>query len=307
MREKAKAMVVASFVADSLALGAHWIYNTNEIERRFGRVRSLQKPHQGSYHPTKDLGEFTHYGDQALVLLESIAACSGFDLAEFARSWSTMFADYHGYFDKATKGTLKNFSEAVPPTASGSPSTDLAGAARIAPLVYRYRNSPEELVIHARAQTVMTHNNPMVVAAADFFARVTYLVLSGNDPQTAMTSAAQESFAGTPIEEWVTSCLRSIPGESREAVAGFGQSCDTRSAFPAVVHLIAKYQSDLKEALIENVMAGGDSAARGMVVGMVLGAHLGFEAIPGEWLTAMKQYRHILQLLDRVSANSVNT
>jgi ADP-ribosylglycohydrolase len=300
MDEKARTMVVASFVADSLALGAHWIYDTHQIERRFGRIQNLLKPEKASYHPTKGLGEFTHYGDQTMVLLESVAECSGFDLEEFAHSWRAHFDDYHGYLDKATKGTLKNFSEGARPAASGSPSTDLAGAARIAPLVYRYRDSPEELVIHARTQTVMTHNNPLVVATADFFARVACRVLTGKDPQTAMTETANESFAGTPIHEWVESCLQSIGSASREAIADFGQSCDTRGAFPAVVHLIGKYQEDLKEALIENVMAGGDSAARGMVVGMVLGAHLGPDAIPDEWLTALKQRQRILELLDRI-------
>jgi ADP-ribosylglycohydrolase len=300
MDEKTRGMVVASFVADSLALGAHWIYDTDEIEGRFGRIQSLLKPGETSYHPTKELGEFTHYGDQTLVLLESVAECSGFDLEQFARSWRARFDDYHGYLDKATQGTLKNFSEGAPPTASGSSSTDLAGAARIAPLVYRYRNSPEELVIHARVQTAMTHNHPMVIATADFFARVAIRVIGGEDPRTAMTQTTRESFVGTPVEDWVESGLESTGGESREAVADFGQSCNTRGAFPAVVHLIGKYQENLKEALIENVMAGGDSAARGMVAGMVLGAYLGAGAIPDEWLVALRQRQHILELLDRI-------
>jgi ADP-ribosylglycohydrolase len=300
MEEKGRAMVIAAFVADSLALGAHWIYDTIEIERRFGRVQNLLKPGKGSYHPTKDLGELTHYGDQTLVLLETLAECSGFDLEQFAGRWRAHFDDHHGYFDKATKATMKNFSEGARPTASGSPSTDLAGAARIAPLVYRYRNSPVELVIHARTQTAMTHNNPMVIAAADFFARVTHRVLTGIDPQTAMTEITQDSFGGTPIEEWVKSGLQSIDSGTREAIAGFGQSCDTRGAFPAAVHLIARHQGSLEEALIENVMAGGDSAARGMVAGMVLGAHLGPDSIPGAWLAALKQREHIVALLDRI-------
>ena len=302
MKENAKAMVLASFVADSLALGAHWIYDANEIERRFGRVQNLLKPEKASYHPTKDLGELTHYGDQAMILLESIASCSGFDLGHFSGAWMALFDNYGGYLDKATKHTLKGFAEGKPPTESGSASTDLAGAARIAPLVYRYRDNPEELVIHARAQTAMTHNNPMVVASADFFARVTYRVLQGSNPTSAITETTQESFAGTPFADWVTNCLQSASAGSRETIADFGQSCDTRGAFPAVVHLIGKYEGDLKEALIENVMAGGDSAARGMVVGMVLGAHLGLDAMPIEWLSALKPYQHILQVLERIDA-----
>ena len=300
MEDKARAMVLASFVADSLALGAHWIYDADEIERRFGRVQNLLKPEKASYHPTKDLGELTHYGDQALLLLESVASCSGFDLGHFAGAWRALFDNYGGYIDKATKGTLKGFAEGNPPTESGSASRDLAGAARIAPIVYRYRDNPEELVIHARAQTEMTHNNPMVVASADFFARVTHRVLQGSNPTTAITETTQESFAETPFADWATNGLGSVSAGSREDIADFGQSCNTRGAFPAVVHLIGKYEGDLKEALIENVMAGGDSASRGMVVGMVLGAHLGLDAIPSEWLSGLKGYQHILQLLERI-------
>jgi ADP-ribosylglycohydrolase len=67
-----------------------------------------------------------------------------------------------------------------------------------------------------------------------------------------------------------------------------------------VIHLIAKYENDLKEALIQSVMAGGDSAARGMIVGMVLGAYLGPESLPQEWVTQLRKEGEILKLLDKV-------
>jgi ADP-ribosylglycohydrolase len=67
-----------------------------------------------------------------------------------------------------------------------------------------------------------------------------------------------------------------------------------------VVHLIAKYENDLKEALIQSVMAGGDSAARGMLVGMVLGAHLGPESLPIEWVSELADREKIEILLDLV-------
>ena len=109
MNDKAKAMVLASFAADALALGVHWIYNTNVIDKKWGRVENFIQPERPTYHPTKDLGEFTHYGDQMLVLLKSIAEHSGFDLKKFAADWQRFFDSYDGYFDKATKATLENF------------------------------------------------------------------------------------------------------------------------------------------------------------------------------------------------------
>ncbi|HVN71040.1 MAG TPA: ADP-ribosylglycohydrolase family protein [Desulfomonilia bacterium] len=57
----------------------------------------------------------------------------------------------------------------------------------------------------------------------------------------------------------------------------------------------------MREALIQNVMAGGDSAARGMAVGMVLGAHLGVEAIPQEWIEGLKKREEIEELLYKIT------
>jgi len=113
MKDRAKAMVLASFTADALALGAHWIYDTVLIQQQFGRVESLIKPLKESFHPNKDLGEFTHYGDQALRLLEALVTGSGFDLDYFAKSWQELFDGYRGYFDKATKTTLDHFAVAI--------------------------------------------------------------------------------------------------------------------------------------------------------------------------------------------------
>jgi ADP-ribosylglycohydrolase len=301
MQDKAEAMVLASFAADSLALGAHWIYDIGEIDRKFGRVEGLLKPLENSYHATKDLGEFTHYGDQAFVLLESIVASSGFDIDDFARRWKKLFETYNGYVDNATKATLANFASGKNPEESGSSSSDLAGAARIAPLVYRYRTDLGELLSSAKTQTAMTHDNPSVIDVSEFFARVTWKVLEGETPLSAIREVRDEHFRESLLGQWTAEGIQSARSDTRSAILKFGQSCDVERAFPSVVHLIGKYEGNLREALVENVMAGGDSAARGLVVGMILGAHLGFEAIPSEWLSGLKRYQHIVDLLERTS------
>lgn len=298
MKEKAKAMVLASFVADSLALGAHWVYDTGRIKQSFGRVDKLLKPTLNVYHAGKGQGEWTHYGDQAFVLLESLAARKCFDLEDFSTRWLGLFDNYHGYYDEATKETLRLFSQGKGPEASGSPSQDLAGASRIAPVVYGYRNDLDTLLLACRAQTKMTHNSPLVIDSAEFFARVALKTLQGASPVQAMEEIAAQHFKNSPIFGWVRAGIESVARETVPAIARFGQSCHIEEAFPGTVHLIARYEGDLREALIQCVMCGGDSAARGMIVGLVLGAHLGEGAVPHDWISGLARGEEMIKLLD---------
>jgi ADP-ribosylglycohydrolase len=300
MKGNEKAMVLGSFLADSFSLGVHWIYDTTRIEKEFGRVESFLKPLPGSYHSTKDKGEFTHYGDQAMVLLESIASKGLFDLHDFSSRWQALFRDYRGYYDQATKATLSNLAKGKPIEEAGAPSSELAGAGRIAPLVALYRDDPAALVNAAKAQTRMTHNDPLVIESAEFFARVSWMTLRGQPPADAMKETAKERFDGTPISLWVEKGLESKGEESVVAIGQFGQSCHVDEAFPGIVHLISRHENDLKEALIQCVMSGGDNAGRGMIVGMVLGAYLGEKSLPREWLSSLKKKQEILKLLSTI-------
>jgi ADP-ribosylglycohydrolase len=76
-----------------------------------------------------------------LILLESVAEYEGFNLSDFAERWQKFFKNYDGYVDGATKGTLENLASGKSSSESGSGSDDLAGASRIASLVYVYRKT----------------------------------------------------------------------------------------------------------------------------------------------------------------------
>jgi ADP-ribosylglycohydrolase len=302
MHDKRKAMVMASFAADALALGVHWIYDIDEIYENHGTVDAFLKPAGDSYHPTREKGDFTHYGDQTMVLLQSVAARGGFDLEDFSLRWRKLFADYRGYVDGATRKTLAWYAKGKDPGSAGSHSNDFSGAARIAPLAYRFSGDEAALVIAARMQTKMTHNDPATIDTAEFFARTAFRVLGGTSPVEAMEAvAAMETFELSPISMWVEQGIKSRSQESIPVIGRFGQACAVNQVFSGVVHLIAKYQGDLEAALVQSVMAGGDSAARGIVVGMVLGAHQGMEALPVKWVDALNRKEEIIALLDEIS------
>jgi len=309
MKERAEAMVLASFTADSHALGAHWIYDTEEIGRRFGLVDSLLAPPSDSCHPGKPRGSFTHYGDQMMLMLRSLSRHGVFSQPEFAAEWKTFMLEYDGYIDHASKDTLSQMQQSADPAETGSASTDLAGAARIAPLAYLYRDHHEELVAAAGQQAAITHNSPIVVESASMLGDLLWHILNGHTPTASLRAAAdRDEFPLT--QDLIRAGLDSVSENTSTVAKRFGQHCASEAALPLSVHLIAKHEGSLKSALMANVAAGGDSAARGMVTGMVLAAFHGPEAIPDEWLEDLRAYKEIVALLEdleaRVHRNSLS-
>jgi ADP-ribosylglycohydrolase len=312
-------MVLASFVADSHALGAHWIYDMDEIASRFGRVEQLLPAAPGSYHNGRARGEFTHYGDQTLILLRHLASSRGFDADAFSASWRAAMSGYSGYIDHATKTTLENLDRGVPAAEAGSPSKDLSAAARIAPLAYLYRDDASLLADQCEAQARLTHNDELVALTARTLGTVLWNALNGKTPSAALEACALTNSGGgkppagadadprsgtakTQVAEMIRAGLSSTSLSTREAAERFGQGCGVSSALPLAVHMVAKYEGSLHDALIENVAAGGDSAARGMVVGMILGAFHGRDAIPDGWLSELRAYTEISTLLEDLEA-----
>jgi ADP-ribosylglycohydrolase len=299
MPENKKAMVMAAFIADALSLGVHWVYNTNVIVKKFGRVESFLAPKIASYHRGKPAGAFTHYGDQTLLLLESIATAP-FNLQRFADEWRSYMRAYDGYMDGATKQTLTHFEAGAAIDEVGSDSDDFGGAARIAPLVYRYADDEDSLATVARAQTALTHNHPHVIDAAEIFARAAVKALNGTAPVAALELAIGGITGNTPYAEWFEEGVDSVGLDTVAVIKDLGQMCEIEAAFPATVHLVAKYENDPAAGLIENVMAGGDSSARGLLLGLLLGACHGEKALLPQWQNELVAGKRIAALLDQV-------
>jgi ADP-ribosylglycohydrolase len=74
------------------------------------------------------------------------------------------------------------------------------------------------------------------------------------------------------------------PDAATRVVGGlYSPACYIEDSFPSVLYLAARYAHDFEAALIANTNAGGDNCHRGSVLGALLGAWLGFEAIPLRW------------------------
>ncbi|NJM12583.1 MAG: ADP-ribosylglycohydrolase family protein [Synechococcaceae cyanobacterium SM1_2_3] len=75
-------------------------------------------------------------------------------------------------------------------------------------------------------------------------------------------------------------------------------ACYIDQSFPSVLYLAARYANDFEAALIANTNVGGDNCHRGAVLGAILGAALGFQAIPERWIHGLQARRDLENEID---------
>ncbi len=282
----------ASFVADALSMGPHWVYDIAALRENYGSITGYTYPTVMDYHKGRNPGDLTHLGDQALLLLESIQKRDGFDRDGWASDWRAFIEEYGGYLDAASKQTIRHLRAGDPIDTAGSDSTELAGASRIAAAVHFYWDDPEQMMRSSKEQTDVTHHTTIIVEAAEFIVSTVEGIQRGLIPTTAMQASASRDYEVLPARGWVEKGFAAAGTDSTDAIGDFGRACDIRFSFPSVAQLVARYEDDLRGALIANVEAGGDSAARGLMLGIILGAYHGMGAIPDEWIEGLNaQYK----------------
>lgn len=296
-------ILLFSFIGDAITLGPHWVYDQEKIQKTFDRVTSYQDPIT-DYHPGKSAGDFTHYADQTLVLLQSITEKKTFGLAQFAAHWRAFWENplNQTYRDGATKQTLEKLQDGTLPEKAGSDSHDIGGAARIGPLFLLAWESDAALIEAAQRETVFTHKEPEVVASAEFFCRVVLAVRDGADiPEALQATAKMKTWTALP-ENWIAAASKSAGSQTSDSAAlkEFGLTCSTSDAFPGICHLLLRYPEDPTTALIENATAGGDSAARGMILGLVYGAKYPLSALPEKWRSGLLARSEIESLIQQL-------
>jgi ADP-ribosylglycohydrolase len=279
---QAAAALRASLLGDAIALGPHWIYDPSDITRRFGVITGPVTPPPDLYHPTKKAGDQTHLGDQVTTLAASIEACGfRFDPEDFSRRWEAMWTGYGDYFDKATKVTLAARQAGTSWTVAGATSEELGGAARMAPLLLSEAARTEAaLVAAACTQAEMTHRSTLSLEAAAFLARAAWARLDGATLIQALDHAAAGSFTDLPADSLrIQAVSLAASRDARHIVATTGASCHILEALPASLAIALAFANEPHRALCENAMAGGDNAARGLVIGM-LNPETGAETSP---------------------------
>ena len=300
MKNRLKAALWGAFYGDAYALGAHWLYDTHQISRSQFDTKQFNDP-LSDYHPGKKAGDFTHYGDQMLWLLDAIAHDDDFNVQKFSELWRARMQDYSGYVDGASKHTLEALEAGKSSLGCGSSSHDLSVVGRMMPLVYAYHHDIDKMMEYVKLHTVFTHMSRELVESAAYFNELILAVSLGADVSRSIEEIAL-AYSET-LQKWVAAGIEAAEHhEPIEAIKRLGQSCSVEGGFAAVVYLLVRF-SDFQEAMEANVLAGGDSAARGMIVGAVLGAAGGMEVLPYNY-KAMNDANLIEQYIEMIDAKN---
>lgn len=253
----------------------------------------------------KRAGECTDYGDYNILMLEHLAATSDVphrvDLAELVPRWMEALPSWRSWICTQTKQTYQQVQQGTPLSQLGGMSNAMALRSASA---YGYFDKEED-VAHAARTMMFTHREETALDGGEFFSRVAFRVMhKGMSPREAIIEVGEESsqFIKTKVQQALEKVAEATDPEqplSREEYADdlaltsmarlwdvgrsepikVGKASPTEGTLPGSIYFILKYD-DLYEAARANAMVGGDSASRAVVVGMVLGAAQGIEAIP---------------------------
>ena len=274
---KIKDLVLATLVTDAYCLGTHWIYDEKQLVDNDIIWDELNNP-LAIWHKGKSAGDFTHYGDQSYWLYEFLKDKNSFDEKEYLNFWFNKMKTYTGYIDGASRDTILNIENNVTP--SGSSSHDLSIVGRIVPLL-KVSKTKEEFLQNVEKFVKLTHNNKEAIQSADFFANLLLMVLEKNDIEKSILHL--KSSYDAHFQDMIQKGFDSKASDTFETIRTFGPACDINGGFSGVIHLLCKYDN-LKDMLISNAKAGGDTSARSMIASAILFANKDNSEIPKNWL-----------------------
>lgn len=298
LSSRIEAMIVGQFVADAATLGAHWIYDQDEILARYGEIEGFEAPVEGHYHYPKKPGDFTHLADSGLVVLRSVAEQGRFEAQDFGERWfATINPDhgYTGYVDGATRETLATAREERDPNApdsfgwqSGADDDETVSSANVAPVVAAHlRASRSEFLAKIDEFVHVRQVNARARAWNRAFAAFLVALLHGAEYGQAadvMSEAVEDVTLKEEIEAAVARVRAGVSMSVNEATIEYGQACPLDGAVPSALHVLFVHGDDFRAAVLATIRAGGDSAGRAAMIGAAIGARHGIEAIPAEWI-----------------------
>jgi len=180
-------------------------------------------------------------------------------------------------------------------------SKGCGGVKRIAPVgLYVSRKNAFDLGSECAA---LTHGHPSGYLAAGVLAYIIAGIIEGLEIEEAVFGALDKLVYYDGYEECNSSIRKAIKlAESdegpRKAISLIGEGRVAEEALAIAIYAALKHSHDFKQALYVAINHDGGSNSAGAIAGNILGAYLGINEMPAEWIEKVELTDILLQVAD---------
>jgi len=194
---------------------------------------------------------------------------------------------------------------------SGVFSAGNGPAMRVALIGVCHGDDPPRMRALARAATRITHTDLKAEHGALAVALAAHLAAAGADIAPSDYARKLRELLGSEggeLSGLVDDVARSV--SQNESAADYtarngcanGVSGYMLHTIPAALHVWLAHQGDYRGAITATVRLGGDSDTVAAIVGAIIGARVGKEGIPAEWLSGLWEWPRTRAWMERLGA-----
>jgi ADP-ribosylglycohydrolase len=199
---------------------------------------------------------------------------------------------------------VRTLEAGVPWRESGSPTKGNGSAIRVAPIGLVYQGAAARLREVAHATGIATHANPASDAATIAAAYLIKLALDGVPPEEyvretlAFTDGISSDFDEAMlrvghVQEWT---------DEYAAINHIGSGWIGEEAVAMAVYCATRHRDDFVRAVRRAVNIPGDSDSVGCITGGLVGARVGLDGLPQEWIARLEHFDVLTDVANRLAA-----
>ena len=319
MKEIYKNSMLGSLAADALAMPVHWYYDTQKLDRDYGRLTSYmapQNPHsdsilwRSSYIPRNARGNILHdqvkyWGQREVHYHQFLAAGENTINYQLGKELYLTILEYGAYdsdkwlaryiecmldggwhkdtyLEEYHRAFFDNYAKGLAPIDSGIDDLHIGGLSHVPCLL---SGLTEIGVVDLDEQLLQVEKH----------VRLTHRNQHVSEAAAAMTHILYSLREGLDLRKALDSHAKpwASAGQfdtwthfSDRTVIGrqLTMACYLPESFTASLYLCWKYAEDFSAGIIANAHCGGDNCHRGAVVGALLGAANG---VPKKWIQGL--------------------
>ena len=194
-------------------------------------------------------------------------------------------------------------------------SKGCGGIMRVAPIGLYYRDSLEAGRLAAEASAI-THGHPLGIIPAYFLGTLLSIIMKED---ISLRSAIDKTidqyndnfniYGAQNKEIFMYLIDKAIELSEQDlvdidAIKELGEGWVAEETLAIAIYSCLKYPNSFKDAVICSINHDGDSDSTGSVTGNIMGAYLGMNAIPKDYLNQLELYDVILEIADDLSVDA---